>query len=405
MPGHLSETFAALAVRPFRILWTGTLFAFVGFFMSTVVQSVVAFDLTGENRAVGIVVFAQGLMMFVFGPLGGAFADRLPKRRVIAICQLLTMTVFFVLAWAIAGDRIGIALLVGGSLVMGASFAFLGPARLSLVVELVGPEHRGNAIALSQVANSACRALGPALGGAFLVWSVDGAWLAYITMGLFYLVSVLSLVLLPRSQVREGAGANRVVDDVLDGLRYVRGDKRLRTLVLLFTLVIIIGFPYVTTLPGFVENQLGLPAESSSVLFAVSAFGGLVAGLLVARYADSPKAPALFSWMALGFGLSLVVAAVAPSFLTVTLAMIVVGLLSGGFQTLAGAVIIRNTEPRYVGRVISLTMLSFAGFGLMALPIGYLADAFGERATIAGSGVAVCVVVIWSRRSGTFSSG
>ena len=404
MPGHLSETFAALAVRPFRILWTGTLFAFVGFFMSTVVQSVVAFDLTGQNRAVGTVVFAQGLMMFAFGPLGGALADRLPKRRVIATCQLLTMTVFWVLAWAIAGDRISIAGLVGGSLVMGASFAFLGPARQSLVVELVGPEHRGNAIALSQVANSACRVVGPALGGAFLVWSTNGAWLAYITVGIFYLVSALSLGLLPKSRVPEGARAKHVFADVLDGLRYVRGDERLRTLLVLFTLVIVIGFPYVTTLPGFVENQLGLPAESSSVLFGASAFGGLVAGLLVARYADSPRAPALFSWMALGFGVSLVGTALAPSFFTVTLAMVVVGLLSGGFQTLAGAVIIRSAEPRYVGRVISLTMLSFGGFGLMALPIGYLADAFGERATIAGAGVAVCAVVIWSRRSGFFSA-
>ena len=171
----LNETFAALSVRPFRILWTGTLFAFVGFFMSTVVQSVVAFRLTGENRAVGLVIFSQGLTMFTLGPLGGAYADRLPKRRDIAICQLTTMVVFFTIAWAIAGGRIGIVGLMAGSMVMGASFAFLGPARQSLSVELVGPEHRGNAIALSQVANSVCRVLGPALGGAFLTWSTNGA--------------------------------------------------------------------------------------------------------------------------------------------------------------------------------------------------------------------------------------
>jgi len=404
MPGHLSETFAALSVRPFRILWTGTLFAFVGFFMSTVVQSVVAFNLTGENRAVGTVVFAQGLTMFIFGPLGGAFADRLPKRRVIAICQLLTMTVFFSLAWAIATGRIGIAGLVCGSLAMGASFAFLGPARQSLAVELVGPEHRGNAVALTQVANSACRVLGPALGGAFLAWSADGAWIAYITMGLFYLVSAVSLALLPKSVVREDARAKGVLDDLLDGLRYVRGHEHLRALVLLFTLVIVIGFPYVTLLPGFVENQFGLPSESSSVLFGVSALGAVVAGVLVASYADSPRGPSLFALMALGFGASLLGAALAPSFFALACIMIVVGLVSGGFQTLAGATIIRTTEPRYVGRVMSLTMLSFAGFGLMALPIGYLADAVGERATLAGQSLAVCAVVIWLRRSKTFSS-
>ena len=394
MSGFLRGTFAALAVPPFRILWFGTLSAFVGFFMSMVVQSVVAFELTGSNRAVGLVTFAQGLMMFTLGPLGGAFADRLPKRRVIAICQLAAMTVFFSIAWAIAGGRLQIAWLVGGSAVMGATFAFLGPARQSLAVELVGPRLRGNAIALSQIANSACRVLGPALGGALLGWSANGAWVAYIAMGLFYLVAVASLILLPKSKVREGALEKHVFADMLDGLRYVLQHARLRKLMLLFTLVIIVGFPHVTILPGFVENQLGTPAELSSILFGVTAFGSLVASLLVASLADSPRAHALFWWLALGFGVSLLVVALAPSFFAMTLMMVGVGVLSGGFQTLGGAVIIGHTEPEYVGRVMSLTMLSFAGFGLMGLPIGAMADAFGERATFAGLGVLVCVLVL-----------
>ena len=44
--------------------------------------------------------------------------------------------------------------------------------------------------------------------------------------------------------------------------------------------------------------------------------------------------------------------------------------------------IARETEPHYIGRVMSLTMLAFAGFGLMALPYGALADAIGERETL-----------------------
>jgi MFS family permease len=392
---YLSETFAALAVRPFRILWIGTLFAFIGFFMSTVVQSVVAFDLTGKNSAVGLVVFAQGIMMFSLGPIGGAFADRLPKRRVIAICQLSTMMVFFSIAWAIYSGRIQIAWLVAGSVVMGSSFAFLGPARQSLAVELVGPELRGNAIALSQVANSACRVLGPAIGGLLLAWSTHGAWVAYTTMALCYLTSVVSLRLLPKSTVREGVAATNALSDMFEGLRYVRNHERLRPLMLLYTLSIIIGFPYVTILPGFVENQLGVPSASASVLFGVTAFGSLVSSLMVASRADAPGASALFSRLALGFGISLVLSALAPNFIGLVLMMVIVGLVSGGFQTLAGAVIVRNTEPRYVGRVMSLTMLSFAGFGLMGLPVGVLADAVGERITLLTLGVLVCVVVVW----------
>ncbi|MDX1383141.1 MAG: MFS transporter [Thermoanaerobaculia bacterium] len=398
MPGFFKRTFAALAVRPFRTLWIGTIFAFVGFFMSTVVQSVVAFDLTGNNSAVGMVTFAQGLMMFTLGPFGGAFADRLPKRRVIALCQSATTLVFFSIAWAIANDRIGLSWLIAGSVVMGSSFAFLGPARQSLSVELVGIDLRGNAIALSQIANSGCRVLGPALGGAFLALSSDGAWIAYLAMGTFYLTSVVSLVFLPPSRVPEGARAKPVLADLLDGLRYVRHHDDLRPLLLLFTLVIIIGFPHVTVLPGLVENRLGRGAEAASVLFGATAFGSLLASLVVAASADSPRAALVFRRLAVGFALALFVLAAAPGFASAVAIMVGVGMVSGGFQTLGGAVIIRNTEPRYVGRVMSLTMLSFAGFGLMGLPIGMLADAVGERWTFVALGGAVLAVALWLRR-------
>ncbi len=381
-------------MRHFRILWISTLFAFVGFFMSTVVQSVVAFDLTGNNAAVGVVVFAQGLMMFLFGPLGGAFADRLPKRRTIAVCQLATMTVFFSISWAILTGRIELAWLAAGSLVMGSSFAFLGPARQSLAVELVGPDLRGNAVALSQVANSACRVLGPAVAGALLALSDDGAWIAYATMGAFYLVSAMSLLLLPRSEPRTSNGGGNVFDDMIDGVRYVFRQPRLRRLVLLFTLVTIVGFPHVTLLPGFVENQLGSPSESSSILFGVSALGSLVASILVAGLADSSGAARLFSWLGVGFGVCLVFGAAVPGFGFMVAIMLLIGAVGGGFQTLAGAVIIRQTEPEYVGRVMSLMMMSFAGFGLMGLPIGALADRFGERVTFLMMAVGVVMAVL-----------
>ena len=68
------------------------------------------------------------------------------------------------------------------------------------------------------------------------------------------------------------------------------------------------------------------------------------------------------------------------------------GASSGGFQVLNAAVIARRVEPMYIGRVMSLTLLAFAGFGLMALPYGVLADAVGERATLLAMGVLVLVL-------------
>ena len=71
--------FSALRNPQFRLLWLGSLSAFVGFFASNVVQAVVAFDLTHRNDSVGMVTFGRGLAQVMFAPIGGALADRCPS--------------------------------------------------------------------------------------------------------------------------------------------------------------------------------------------------------------------------------------------------------------------------------------------------------------------------------------
>jgi MFS family permease len=198
-----------------------------------------------------------------------------------------------------------------------------------------------------------------------------------------YVLSVLSLVLLPRSAARAGAGDTHVLADLRDGLRYVGSHRRLRLLLGFFVGVVMAGLCYGTVMPGLVENRLGRPAEAVSALFLTSALGGLCATLLAARVADSPRALPVFLGMAFVFALGLLGLAAAPSFRLAIGAQLVVGIGFGGLQSLNAAVIVRATEPAYFGRVSSLSMLAFAGVSLMALPVGFLADAVGERWALA----------------------
>jgi predicted MFS family arabinose efflux permease len=98
-------------------------------------------------------------------------------------------------------------------------------------------------------------------------------------------------------------------------------------------------------------------------------------------------------FLGLGFALSLFAIALAPSFALAAVASFAIGAASGGYQTLASAVMIGATKPVYIGRVMSLTMMAFAGFGLMGLPIGWLADAVGERAAFAAMGAAAATAI------------
>jgi MFS family permease len=185
-----------------------------------------------------------------------------------------------------------------------------------------------------------------------------------------------------------------VFGDLADGVRYCAGQPRLRLMVLFFIFVMMIGFPYVTVLPGLVENQFGRPASSVGIISSVVAGGGFAASLVAAPFVGSSRARILYTMLGFGFGLSLILMALAPVYALIYVPALLVGLTSGGFQTLNGAVIVSETDPAYFGRVLSLQMLAFAGFGLMALPLGILADAFGERITLGGMGAAVCAVVV-----------
>jgi MFS family permease len=386
------ETFAALAIAPFRVLWLGTLTSFLAFFMSTVVNSVVAFQLTGSNRAVGTVIFAQGLAMLAFVPFGGALADRWPKRRVVAVGQGVAGATFAALGALVVAESIAILHLAIGSFAVGVCFAFIAPARQALVGELVPPERRGNATALALIANNASRIGGPAAAGVLLAWDAAGASAAYFAMGALYALAASTLRWLPPSHGRADR-AITVLGDVADGLRYVRSQPQLRMLLLQFVAVIMVGFPYVAVMPGLVENQLGRGAEGVSLLAGTAAAGGLLTSVLVARVADAPRARTVTSGLGLGFALSLFAIAIAPSFALAALASFAIGAASGGYQTLATSVMLAETEPIYIGRVMSLTMIAFAGFGLMGLPIGWLADAVGERGALAAMGAAAATAI------------
>ena len=218
----------------------------------------------------------------------------------------------------------------------------------------------------------------------------------YLTEARFLAAMALPLFIAQLAQMGTG-----VVDTIMAG-RYDAVDLAAIAIgfniwlpiYLFFVGVMLIGFPHVTLIPGLLENQLGRPAEDLTKFAFVSALGALMASLTVARYADSQRATRIYSWLAIGFGVSLVLLSSMPGFFSAVACMLLVGATSGGFHALNGAVIARETDPIYMGRVMSLSMLSFAGFSLTALPLGMLADRFGERAVLFGMGVGVFALAL-----------
>lgn len=398
--GWVGTTFDALRIKSYRVLWIGTALSFIAFMMSMTAQSIVAFDLTGNNRAVGSVMFGQGVAMLALTPFGGAIADRVSKRFLLLVAQSMIGLTMFAMGVLIAMDMITVFYLAAGAFVTGMMFSFLGPARTAYIGDLVPEARRGNALALTQVAMNATRVFGPFAAGGMLAWEpVGSAGTYFVIAGLFVLV-VVTLVQLPPS--RGLARHSSMLDDIALGFRHVRENPRLLQIVLGFIFITVLGFPYMVVLPGFTQDVLGAGKAGFGVMVGVSAVGGLITSLIVAGLADSSKAPLYQLFASLLLGIALILTGVAPTYAVALLTMVLVGAGGSAFQTLNNSIALKEAHPEYFGRVMSLMMMAWSFNGLIGLPIGFLADFSGERTVLIVMGAAVCaatlILALWRSR-------
>lgn len=202
MSAWFARSFDALTIPQFRILWFGTLFAFLSFMMSWTVQSVVAFDLEGTNKAVGLVALGSGVSMLIVGPFGGVLADRFSKRLLLLLGQSMVGLSFLVLGVLVVTGGITLLWLVLATFVMGIAFSFTGPTRQAYVGDLVPREKLVNAVALSQLPLTIGRVTGPFAAGALLSVGFIGSGGTYLVMAAMFLIVLATLAQLPPSRGR-----------------------------------------------------------------------------------------------------------------------------------------------------------------------------------------------------------
>lgn len=378
----------------FRRLITGGVFTFLAMQMSVIARGWLAFDLTGTNTALGGVLIGFGLSSVVAIPYGGVLADRFPKRTVLVIAGSIQTVVALALGLAVVADVIAYWMLVVASVIQGGMISLLGPARLAFVAEAVERERMSNAILLSQASLQFTRVFGPAAAGALIGVAFVGSGGVFFLAAGFAAIAVAVTVRLPPGNPSV-APTRSARDDLLDGVRYVRGERRLARLLLLSFGVVLIGFPHLAFLPTLAEDIFGTGSSGFGLLSTASAIGAVAATVGLAGIASGRLGP-VQAGAGVGFGVALVLLGVAPTFATAVVVMVLVGATSAAFQALNNSLILSIAPVEYHGRVQSLLMLGFSGFGLAALPLGILADAIGLRVALSLMGVAVTVVALVS---------
>ena len=390
-----------LAHRNFGIYVAGNSISLIGTWMQRIGVGWLAWQLSESGAVLGLVAFADLFPTIVIGPIGGALADRLDRRRVLMVAQSLIMLQAITLALLTATGLITVELLLALVLFSGAIIGFNQPARLALVPNLVPRSHLATAVAINSVVFNSARFIGPALAGIVIVWFGIAAVFALNALSFLAFLLALSRLRLPGTGRPRGARQGSLFGAVGEGLRYALGHPGLGPILLVHAALAVSSRPFVELLPGFAAEVFGRGASGLAMLSSAVGIGAVAGGLWLAQRDDQAGLPRLVLTSSFLVTLTILGFALSPWFLLglvfVTLAGI--GMVSAGVST--QTVLQMSVEETMRGRVLSLFGLIFRGGPAVgALAMGAASESMGFQAPLAiGAllGTLACFLT-WRRR-------
>ncbi len=376
---------AALTHRNFRLLWFGALTSSIGTWMQKVAQAWLIVTMTGSSSAfyLGLDSFAGEVPILLFTLIGGVVADRRDRRHMMLVSQGIQMGVAITLAVLVFTELIQIWMVLTLSFVAGCAQAFGGPAYQSLIPTLVGKEDLPNAVALNSIQFNLARVIGPIVAGVTLA---SFGMVACFGLNSISFLFVIAAILALRDIHVPPAATVSIVDQMKDGLNYVRHSRNLKAVTLLGFIGAFLGLPLLTFLPVITRDVFQQDVGFYSRLMTFSGAGAVTGALIVAYIGKHRHIGrllliflALFGMAMASFSLSRIPA------LSAAILFVAGALLVMSFSlTTSLAQLLAPAELR--GRVVSIYMLAFRG----GSPLGGLAS--GWLVTQAGSAPPVLMV-------------
>ncbi len=390
-----SHAWRALRHRNFQLFFGGQSISLIGTWMTRIATSWLVYRLTKSALLLGTVGFAGQIPTFLLAPIAGVLVDRTDRRKVLVWTQTLAMVQSLALAWLTLSHRITIAEVLALSAMQGVINAFDMPGRQSFMVKMV--EDRAdlsNAIAINSSMVNTARLIGPSLAG-LLIAATNEGW-CFLVDGISYIAVIASLLMMRISPDQLQRATTSMIGQLKEGWTYVAASAPIRSILLLFALLSLMGWPFMVLMPVFAAQVLHGGPHTLGFLMGSVGVGSLISALsLVMRRSVRgltkiiPIAAAIFGIGLICFGLS--------HFLWLSMLMMLVtgfGMMQGmtGSNTIVQTLVDENVR----GRVMSYYTMAFVGmapFG--SLLAGALAHLIGAPRTVIVSGVACILGSIW----------
>jgi MFS family permease len=226
------------------------------------------------------VSFAGQIVSFALGPFAGVFVERLNRRKLLVWTQAAAAVQSLALAALTLAHVITLWEIIALIAFQGLINAFDMPGRQSFLVQMVEDrDDLSNAIAINSSMANGARLIGPAIAG-LVIAAVGEGW-CFLIDGVSYFAVIASLLLM-RIRPKDTdfrRNAHSMFEQIREGWDYVRSFRPIRTILMMFALLSLMGWPYSVLLPIFAGQVLHGGAHTLGWLTGASGIGALVSGL------------------------------------------------------------------------------------------------------------------------------
>jgi MFS family permease len=380
--------------RGFALIWTAGLISIVGSWMQTVAVGALVISNTGN--AIWAVLVAAGafLPIGLLSPLGGALADRLPRRPVLALGNLVAGATAVVIAVLVAAGHDHPAALVALVTLQGAASALIMPFQQAILPDLVPKSEFLAAISLNSAQFNLGRIVGPALAGATV--AAFGYAAAFTANAVSFLAIVVALAFV---RLAPPAGHPAGLTDALrSGFIAARREPSCWAAIVSIAVVAFLASPFIALVPVMAHHLTHggsrAVAQATALLTTAQGIGAVAGALCLAPLASYLGRGRLLGWSLALLPPALVVYGASQALWQGAVTLFVVGLIYIGVLSGLSTVVQLRAPEAYRGRILSFFLVALGvAYPLGSLVQGPVIDRIGVGPTTAGTALLLLLIM------------
>jgi MFS family permease len=370
----------------FRLLFLATLGSSLGTLLATVALVVDIKDRTNSGSWVSALMIAEFLPAVAVGLFLGPLLDRISRRGLMIVSDLVRAGVFCTLPFASTAGQI--VALAG---IAGLATGFFRPAVYAGLPNLVEEEELARANSLIQTSENVSWAVAPIIGGALV--AASGPDLAYWINGASFLVSALLLLRLPANKLQGALGMSRGhLRDLKDGFARVLRTRSLLTVLVVWTIVLGAVASTQTAQVFLAKDSFDAGDFGYGLIFGCIGLGLAVGSFGAGTWVERRSVGTVYAASILLQAVGVAAAAVAPN-VWFSLPCFVLAGVGNGIAVVCNSLLVQRGAPDAIrGRVFTVIMsVNYAVYGLGFVIAGPLTDGVGPRWVFGGVGVVLAL--------------